>query len=321
MRRDGKLFYEAVYYLVVLAACVRFVDLRDISAIYPPSALELLISGGAELPFAHRVLTPEIIGAVHQLTGVGIYTLASAIEVACLFLTVLLTCRLLALFIDNPVYAKAGGAAVLLALAPSFVLIEYQNNWYAYDLPAVLLFTLGLFLIFTSRHWALLALLPIATLNRETAVFLIPIFFMVHWPDGLKRALGLSAAMLAAWLTAKLLLAAFVPASGGQTLYFSVGVNLSELIDRPLDSLQVLSVFLFVWVPLALCFPRIPYDGLKRALLGSLPFVAANFAAAIIHEVRVFGELAPLYWCAAALLFARLAGVPGLTPRAAESDR
>jgi len=69
-------------------------------------------------------------------------------------------------------------ALLLLIAYFNYILHCEQNFLYPYDLPSLFFFTLGIWLIYTRRFWWLLLLFPVATLNRETTIFLVPLLLL-----------------------------------------------------------------------------------------------------------------------------------------------
>ncbi|HEX3985413.1 MAG TPA: hypothetical protein VHX13_02290 [Acidobacteriaceae bacterium] len=67
----------------------------------------------------------------------------------------------------------------LILCTVSCILHTVQNYRFVYDLPSLAFFSIGLYLIyFRKPRFLLVALFAIATLNRETTLFLIPFFLL-----------------------------------------------------------------------------------------------------------------------------------------------
>jgi hypothetical protein len=67
----------------------------------------------------------------------------------------------------------------LVLCTVTFVLHAVQNYRFIYDMPSLMFFALGLYLIyFRKPTWLLIALFAVATLNRETTLFLIPFYLL-----------------------------------------------------------------------------------------------------------------------------------------------
>jgi hypothetical protein len=106
---------------------------------------------------------------------------------------------ILQLWLDLPCVLVAGWATVRIYQAASrqrlldwlvyplflvlctvtFILHAVQNFRFIYDLPSLMFFALGLYLIYFRKPVALLvALFAVSTWNRETTLFLIPFFLL-----------------------------------------------------------------------------------------------------------------------------------------------
>jgi hypothetical protein len=67
----------------------------------------------------------------------------------------------------------------LVLCAVTYILHMVQNFRFVYDMPSLMFFSLGLYLIYFRKPTLLLvALFAVATLNRETALFLIPFYVL-----------------------------------------------------------------------------------------------------------------------------------------------
>lgn len=78
----------------------------------------------------------------------------------------------------------------LVLCAVSYTLHTVQNFQFVYDLPSLAFFSLGLYLIYFRKSKLLLvALFAVATLNRETTLFLIPFYLLSEWTRSRDTAL------------------------------------------------------------------------------------------------------------------------------------
>jgi hypothetical protein len=103
-------------------------------------------------------------------------------------------------------------AIVLAILYTSYAARAEQAYWYPYDLPEFLLFGLGTVFAMRRQVVALLLLMPLIALNRETAILLVPLWIAAAWPErgesGRRTILALqTAALLAAWAVVRVLIA------------------------------------------------------------------------------------------------------------------
>lgn len=198
----------------------------------------------------------------------------------------------------------------LLLIACSYCLQSTAFFRYVYDLPSLGLFSLGLLVISRRLHPALLAaIFVVATLNRETCVFLL-YFFLIssciednrfNWRHALRPRVLVTVIPLGLfWL--------------GWHVWVSrhFAGRPTELEDRLVTNLATV-MFPLVWpqlasvagytLPLILLFRRRIRSTELQLWLTALPlWLAFVFFYGLIVEVRLFGELIPLFACCSALI-------------------
>ncbi len=265
-------------------------------------------------PFRHRLLMPLLgraLGALPGLEPLGTFRLLTAL---CLW-GILLAYRALLGNVLEP------GRAALLAPAIGFPLLwNYcllNRLYFPFDLPAVLFFTLGYHWIWRRRWAAYYPLLVVATLNRETAGFLIVLFALGWWGTMPGRRLAAHlAAQAALW---GLVVGGVGGLPGGRGAPLSTGwlvVNLNVVRDM----LTLRGHALKDWAKLALAFGgawwlvpwvwRAQERFVRRACLVVAPFVAVCVVRAILDEVRQYGDLIPVLTTPVVLAAARVLGPP-----------
>jgi hypothetical protein len=193
--------------------------------------------------------------------------------------------------------------------------------YYDYDLPAAV-FTLALVLLLahqierpSRRGWALyLTLFAIATLNRETTVFLISFFALLFWARlPWRRWLGLLAVQTAIFILIQLplhwLFHTHTNPSPDATLGGQYEDHLFEnlgLLANPLYLMIFLARFMAgLYVPVLLWWRFLDWR-VSRALAGfALPLIIAALIAGRMQEHRIFIEAVPLIWLAAMQAIAR----------------
>jgi hypothetical protein len=191
---------------------------------------------------------------------------------------------------------RAGWLACLLTLlVVTFTyVVRYEWRWsMPYDLLSLLMFTLGLLAVARRQGWLLLLVVAAATPNRETIVFLIPIWFWLAWRE--QRPIAACAYSLAAfaewfaWRTAINHILGARPA-----LYdFPWKKNLSVLYI-PTHWPQLLSVFGFLLIPMWMLRSFVPDRRLHAVWLATGPYLLAALIVGIWYETRIFGELSAL---------------------------
>jgi hypothetical protein len=196
--------------------------------------------------------------------------------------------------------------AVLLVICIfNFCLIPYS---FPYDLPSLMFFTLGVYLIYMRRFWGLLVMFPIATLNRETTLFLIPLLAMDAIAEEnapawgrlrdvrlLLKLTGLSAIWIVLQIYVRHQFAGNVTEMGPRVL-----INLMS-IANPGQWIKMLSACAFL-LPFVLLLRRRIEDARFRAYMWIIPaWVAFMFFFGLLLEVRIYGELSGLIAVAATL--------------------
>jgi hypothetical protein len=192
----------------------------------------------------------------------------------------------------------------------SYCLLSTHFFRYVYDLPSLGLFACGLYLIYRREQPALFAIVfVIATINRETSLLLL-LFFVGHrclvdrrfvWKRLFSFAVGGTTAALAAfWLCWHMRLTRHF---GGLSSDVQPGVlaNLAALL-WPLTWPQLAGVGAYT-LPVLLLFRGKRIDDGTWLWMWILPLWAAMmlFYGSII-EIRLFGELIPLFACTAVLV-------------------
>jgi hypothetical protein len=198
----------------------------------------------------------------------------------------------------------------LVMVAGSYCLATTHFFRFVYDLPSLGLFACGLYLIAHRRHPLLFAAVFVAaTLNRETSLFLL-FFFLASsclcdgtfaWRRALNLRIGGTTALLAAfwigwhvWVTRHF-------AGLASEAKTHVSVNLAFLL-WPMCWPQVAGVAAYT-LPILLIFKSKTRTAELRLWAWIIPIWAAfMFFRGIVIEIRLLGELLPLFACMAVLL-------------------
>lgn len=168
-----------------------------------------------------------------------------------------------------------------------------------YDLPSLFFFCAGFYLLLMRRPLMLVPLVAIATLNRETAIFLVVFYVLLEWPhreDARRRGtvLAYAAVMAAAWLGMRLIvlhLYGHNPVSGTSRIAdVKLWQNLGFLV-KPQHWPALASIFGFTW-PLTLAWRReIEPRYLERGLIAVAMWLVLMLVVGVLIEIRIFGEL------------------------------
>ena len=217
-----------IYLLLVLASahCARAIFFANTNAIV--MQMTAYEHGQDQLPFQGRVLMEPVMRWAHQnstMQHISDRFNANKLvaepytpeKVASILIGVVAVCLLglLANFAGREATAQLWWlpwALVLAILFTSYAARVEQAYWYPYDLPEFLLFGLGTVFAMRRQFVALLVLMPLVALNRETAVLLVPLWVAAAWPEpgeeNRRMRLGLQTmALLVAWAVVRVLIA------------------------------------------------------------------------------------------------------------------
>jgi hypothetical protein len=198
----------------------------------------------------------------------------------------------------------------LVMVAGSYCLATTHFFRFVYDLPSLGLFACGLYLIAHRRHPLLFAaVFVVATINRETSLFLL-FFFIASlclvdgkfvWRRALSWRIGGTVVLLAAfWLGWHVWVARHFAALTSEA-ESHVMVNIDFLIF-PFCWPQIAGVAAYT-LPILLIFKSKTRSAELRLWMWVIPiWVAFMFFRGIIIEIRLLGELIPLFACMAVLL-------------------
>jgi hypothetical protein len=319
-----------------LVACALFLTSLHLAMTWPwyLATPTKLINFEAAEPFQHRLLVPIIVIGVQALVPLGAKLLFAFVEVLAWMALVMVAYRALSAFDigGSDLFRRVLAFTIVIPmgrhlimpdpiLSPLFSLdggvLElgtWKAEWlyhYAYDLPAAV-FTLVLVLLmvllartFDWRWFAVyLGLFALATVNRETTLFLIPAFMAVFYRTLDRKVLSLALVLQ---------VATFVVIQGTLQWVFADNVNpygtvpgthyedhlLRNLIlfANPLYLLTYLVQFgAGFYLPVLLLRHHLdPILG-RTLLWFGLPFLASAFLFGRVQEHRVVIELVPLLW-------------------------
>ncbi len=205
----------------------------------------------------------------------------------------------------------------LLMVAGTYALGTMHRLRFIYDLPSLGLFAGCLYLLYFRRsYWNFALLFIVATLNRETTLFLLALFVLTRcldtrashsrgcqmirlpWKDG-----AFALALLALWVLWHVWVTHRFAANPTES-WSRVRLNL-WILAVPASWLQLLSCFGFCG-PVLFAYRRLLLDQTLRLWLWIFPV----WAIFMLHyglflETRIFGELIPVVACCIALITER----------------
>jgi hypothetical protein len=308
MTRAAKI--DVVFFAAAVILSLHSVPYQ-LTACYPPpdhgdDSPSALAAGVASTPYQYRVLVPWIVRAaveMHLIRPESEMAMFVGLQVVALILLAFVFRRYLSLFITDRVLTSVMALSVYAILPFNYFNLPY----YPYDVPSVVFFTLGLILIH-DRNWVwFYPLFAIATLNRETSIFLTVVTVFVLFDQYSWRKLAvLVGSQAAIWVVIKAALWVLYQRNRwmGYGLYeYQFKVNVATLLNFPVKGLIALATWGCLWLAVLIWYPRITDMFLRRNLWTVPVFVAAMFVAGFVIELRIYGEVLPIVLAAAWVVF------------------
>jgi hypothetical protein len=217
-----------IYLLLVLASahCARAIFFVNTNSIVMQMAA--YEQGRDQMPFQGRVLMEPAMRWAHQSRAMQrisdrfndnklVGEPYTPEKVASILIGCVAVC-LLGLLANFAARAVAGPlwwlpwTIVLATLYSSYAARVEQAYWYPYDLPEFFLFGLGTVFAIRRQFVALLLLMPLVALNRETAILLVPLWIAAAWPEqgeSRRRTVRLlqTAGLVVAWAMVRVVIA------------------------------------------------------------------------------------------------------------------
>lgn len=255
-----------------------------------------LASFTAKKPFQYRILVPLLARALHSGLHLPLMAAYQGLEIAATLALLVAFRRYLALFFPR----EFCWFAPLLLLYP--MLWNYcilSPLFYPYDTPAIFFFVAGLVCLLQKQWRWYYPLFVLATLNRETSVFLVFAFGLIWgrrlpWP----QLAGHVLLQMALWLGIKAALAHVFAANPGDAVFQSqVNSNRQLGLDLLHGSLHMVHFLVTVsgavWLLIPVRWNRHP-PLFKRLLWLLVPFGLGMSIVGVLDEVRIYSELVPL---------------------------
>jgi hypothetical protein len=280
--------------LVLLSVASGFADLRMRS--YPARSysefIPSVVSGTADAPERYRVLVPFTVEGFRHATGLGPAGAWHLTRLILFFLGYLTFFVYLRTWF-SPLTALLG-TAIVAGTWP----LTLTNSWAHPDHVAeLLLFTAGCMAIARQRTRMLVPILAVATLNRETAAFLVPTY-LVAGPLRPAR-LAMSALLGVVWLAVYGGLRLWRGFAGYD--YFQLARNmdflrlLPENYDPYYRAYAYFALLLFGGLLAIATYDAVPSETFITRALWVVPmFGAVAFTISSIIETRIFTPLYPL---------------------------
>lgn len=201
-------------------------------------------------------------------------------------------------------------ALVLVMCVSTYVLQPVKTLRFVYDLPSLGLFSIGLYLIYFRKHPLLFVFLfMVATVNRETTLFLLLFFLLASLLDDNRivwkniyapRTLQVMLPLALYWMGWHIFVGRIYAHNPRQFLHYYL-IN-AGLLVWPAVWPQLFGAGCYL-VAVILLFRRSVTDKVLRIWLWVLPaWFLVMFYYGIIVENRIFGELVPYFACLTALI-------------------
>jgi hypothetical protein len=295
---------------VALAIAIGFVDYRvrpgNLQTYPVTTYMPGVIAGTYGAPADYRILAPLSIQWFTRLTGLDpllgyVVSRVIVIYVSCLALHAYVR------------HWFGTGAAVAATLGVAALLpLTFTNGWANPDAFLELaLFTFGCLLVAQKRDAWFLGLLVVASLNRETAVFLVVLWACYRLPDGWRREAPRLALYLGAWAA---VYAGLRWARGFQTYeLWMLRENIASLAIAPAGYDPYRRIFGLFWILflaapawLAVRASRLPGTPafMRRSLPAAAAFVLTCCLISKVIEARIFMPAIPLLLPAVVRAFA-----------------
>jgi hypothetical protein len=280
--------------LALLSFSSAFADLRMRAYGSRPydEFIPAVVSGTADAPERYRVLLPFTIAGISNAVGLSLANAWHLVRFISFVAAYVLMFAYLRRWFGET--TSLFGTTLVAATLP----LTFTNSWAHPDHIAELaLFTAGCAAIAANRVWLLAIILAVATLNRETAVFLVPLYLLTA-PSVRERVIW-TLALTAEW--AGVFVALRVWRGFVHYDYFQAQRNLQflKLLPSAYDPYyRIYAYFAIVLfgglllVAAAASGPRPLF--ISRALLVVPLFCLVAFSISSIIESRIFTPLYPL---------------------------
>ncbi len=274
--------------------------------------MDRYLNGHERLPFQERVLPIFIIKplvqspwiAHHLMHENGNFTAARGP----LYIISLLALLIAGIFVQKLYNRLSRDGALKFLVYPvflhvimwSYTIHNEADFSYPYDMLSVAFFAAGLFFIYTRKFLPLALIVAVGTLNRETTLFLVGIFFLdaasVPSTRAIARRFSLTtvpwarvAVLFAIWLAIKVTLMRHYAHNDNSENFVRFAYNFGELKPRLWPALLNICGYM-----LPVVFVLRQY--LRPARFANYLFIfpvwfAVMFYTGVIVETRVYGEL------------------------------
>jgi hypothetical protein len=220
------------------------------------------------------------------------FSIAFSILFACFLGFAFVLRALIRQFYDAPPFVADFAPALALALVPP-LFYRYAN--YLYDPAALLLFTLGMFLIYTRRYALYYPVFLLAAWNKETAILLAGIFLLREVRPSARWVPGLHVlAQLLLFAVVRIGVTAAYRENPGSLLEFHLLDHNLALLWNPLALAALLAAVVPVGILVSRGWGEKPRFLRAALVMVGLPLVGMAVLFGYADELRGYYELYPL---------------------------
>lgn len=293
------------YLLFIIAAALSFqiISVRyQKGTEYPFATFEKLVHFKAETPFQDRLLVTVMATVTEKVLNhfnipLNYRKFFFCADVISLLLTWFFFSLLLKKFL-NLSHEIISIVALSIYLPVCFIFVFTSSNLlYPYDIPQILFFTIGLYMIITKKMSLFIPLFILCTFNRETSAFLIPMVLFAGKKNIFRenRLILYIILLFVIWISIKVFLHAVIP-NPGQVFYYKLDFNFNYIKTHDLIRwIQLLcGTLLILIIPILIFLKRLKKYSFVNILFVLLLFYIAMLVIGKIFEYRIFSENIPL---------------------------
>lgn len=310
---DKKRFDRIIFLSVAMLFSVYFTQTRFIlNQEYERATFDAILDYSAALPFQCRILVPWVVNGLSSIllpssaidSPVPLFMIVDLLSV---FSLVIVFRWYVSIFFKNYIASAILALSILYVLPFNYLLPRINAFLYPSDIPAVVFFCLGLIFLYKQNWLRYYLLFVIATLNRETTCFLTILFLITAVGKTRPNRIALHCiAQFIIWIAIKILLARIFIDNPGEALFEKhFADNLVFLMNFG-NYPYLLSSMGFIWIPTLFLYRLIPDDFVRRSIFIIIPFLLVTIYGANVFELRIFGEMIPVFLMAFLLVLSEV---------------
>ncbi len=293
------------------------------TGVYAATNLTLLTHFHAWVPFQYRLLLPVIVNGLARVLPVKLAYLYDLLTLGFTFGLFLVFARFLRFFLP-PGFSKLATLGLMYPMLWNYGILG--RYYYPPDVPSVFFFVAGLVCLL-ERRWAwYYPVFVLATLNRETSIFLtLAYLFTSLGRESLRRMAPHLLIQLVIWGAIKIVLKHVFAHNPGELMENHLAGNLAlfsghQSLSQTRHGLKVVIICGMVWLLIPFAWRQQPLF-LKRLLWVTVPFLLGMSVVGVLNESRLYNELIPILTAPALFsLYTRVAGSSARQPSAPDAE-